>query len=508
MNERNKTLAFVAVALALMATAVVATMPRGGTSAAFFDQGESFFPKFTDPTTATSLEVIDFDESTAEARVFKVMLKNGQWVIPSHHDYPADAKDRLARTAAGVIDLSKDVIVSDSPDQYEAFGVIDPLDKKATSLKGRGKRVTLKDKSGEVLADFLIGKEVPGRSGQRYVRVPDMNQKRVYAVNVNVDLSTRFADWIETNLLKLETDAMRKVVFDNHKVDPEQGTVQRGDVFSIERKDSAAPWTMDGLNDDQEVNPDKVSALSTALGDLKIVGVRTKPDSLKQALKAAATKGISLSGEARVSLQDRGFYLTRNGQLLSNQGDVIVMTDAGVVYTLRFGEVTFASGDALSAGLEDSAASKSSNEEEKKPDTVESRYLFVTATFEPDLVPNPPVKADDSGELPSDPFQRTPEERVAKEKEEKEQAEKARISHDQKVTEGKKKAEELTNRFADWYYVVPGDAFRSIELDRAALTRTKGETPAAPPAGFGPGGGLPPGFPGGGFPGGLPPGHP
>lgn len=503
MNERNKTLVFVAVALALMTTAVVATMPRGGTAAAFFDQGEPFFPKFTDPTSATSLEVIDFDESTAEARVFKVMLKNGQWVIPSHHDYPADAKDRLARTAAGVIDLTKDVIVSDSPDQYEAFGVIDPLDKKTASLKGRGKRVTLKDRSGEVLADFLIGKEVPGRSGQRYVRVPDSNQKRVYAVNVNVDLSTRFADWIETNLLKLDSSTMRKVVFDNHKVDPEQGIVQRGDVFSIERKGSTAPWTMDGLTDDQEVDSDKVSTLSTALGDLRIVGVRTKPDSLKKALKSAATQGISLTPEARVSLQNRGFYLTRNGQLLSNQGDVIVMTDAGVVYTLRFGEVTFASGEALSAGLEDSAASESNTKEEQKPDTVESRFLFVTAAFEPDLIPNPPAKADDSGELPVDPFQRTPEERAAKDKERNEQAEKDRIAHDRKVTEGKKKAGELTDRFADWYYVVPGDAFRSIELDRAALTRTKGETSADPPGGFNPGGGLPPGFPGG-----LPPGHP
>ena len=28
--------------------------------------------------------------------------------------------------------------------------------------------------------------------------------KRIYGVNVKADLSTRFADWIETNLLKLD----------------------------------------------------------------------------------------------------------------------------------------------------------------------------------------------------------------------------------------------------------------------------------------------------------------
>ena len=40
------------------------------------------------------------------------------------------------------------------------------------------------------------------------------------------------------------------------------------------------------------------------------------------------------------------------------------------------------------------------------------------------------------------------------------------------------------DRFADWYYVTPGDSFRSINLDRAALVRPK----KAEPANSGPGG--------------------
>ena len=48
-------------------------------------------------------------------------------------------------------------------------------------------------------------------------------QKRTYGVNVKADLSTRFADWIETNLLKLDTSKVRTVKFDNYKVDLEQG---------------------------------------------------------------------------------------------------------------------------------------------------------------------------------------------------------------------------------------------------------------------------------------------
>ena len=48
----------------------------------------------------------------------------------------------------------------------------------------------------------------------------------------------------------------------------------------------------------------------------------------------------------------KGFYPTREG-LYSNQGEVTVSTDEGVVYTLRYGEVFIASGLELSAGVED-----------------------------------------------------------------------------------------------------------------------------------------------------------
>ena len=45
--------------------------------------------------------------------------------------------------------------------------MIDPLDTKTTTLKGRGKRITLRDASEKVLADFIIGNEIKDRTGQR-----------------------------------------------------------------------------------------------------------------------------------------------------------------------------------------------------------------------------------------------------------------------------------------------------------------------------------------------------
>ncbi|MBV8555560.1 MAG: DUF4340 domain-containing protein, partial [Planctomycetaceae bacterium] len=322
MTELQKTVIFAGVAVLLAGAAFVRAPDRALHNATFNDQGEKFFPEFKDPRDCTDLEVIDYDPSTARVGRFQVKLKDGKWVIPSHFDYPADAKDRLARTAGGVIDLTKDTIRSDRVEDHEEMNVIDPLDDKTNVLKGRGKRVTLRDKSEKVLADFIIGKEVRDRPGQHYVRVP--NQKRIYGVNVKVDLSTRFADWIETNLLKLETSRIRRIRFDNHKVDPEQGRIIPGNVFTIERKDASGAWTLVGgeVPPDKELDTDKLQTLTSALGDLKIVGVRPKPPGLSQDLKMAAGGEVKPTSNAGLlSLASKGFYLTRDGRLFSNQGD-------------------------------------------------------------------------------------------------------------------------------------------------------------------------------------------
>src|SRR5829696_9213391 len=184
MKETTKTAVFVGVELVLTGAAFVRTPDRNWQNSTFSDQGKPFFPDFKDPFACVDLQVVDYEPTTATASEFQVKFKDGKWVIPSHYDYPADAKDRLAKTAAGVMDLTKDTNRSDRVEDQEDLGVVDPLDTKSTSLKGRGKRVTLRDTSEKVLADFIIGKPVAKDKEkdagdgvrQRYVRVP--GQKR------------------------------------------------------------------------------------------------------------------------------------------------------------------------------------------------------------------------------------------------------------------------------------------------------------------------------------------
>lgn len=522
MSEMVKTLVFAATALVLVGAAYVGTRDQARLAGSFDDQGQPFFPDFKDPLQCTDLEVVSFDASVATASRFRVMFKDGKWVIPSHYDYPADAKDRLTKTAAAVMDLTKDTVRSDLADDQEPMGVIDPLDAKVASLSGRGKRITLRDSTEKVLADFIIGNDVrsterkEGATSQRYVRVP--GQKRIYGVNVKADLSTRFADWIETNLLKVEASKIRKIVFDNYKIQEDRDArgsflrLARGEKLTIERKDANTPWTMADLPADQELNEEKLRALNDALADLKIVGVRPRPPGLKDPNQPE----LKLSALVLGSLQNKGFFLTKQG-LYSDQGDVIVSTDEGVVYTLRYGGAVYGVGDELTAGTPDDAETKDQPKDAAKAKaksksteaTQESRYLLVTVAFDPTLIAKPESLAPKLAtipkgpvEIPANPFAPDPKDpkTIADEKAAKEKTDREKADYDKKIADGEKRVKDLADRFGPWYFVTPGDSFRAINLDRAILTQPK-KPPGAPGASSGPAGGIP-GFPmpGGGMP--------
>ncbi len=345
-------------AAALLAVVAFATAPRNVTPSAFSDVGEAFFPNFQDPNTATTLEVIEFDEATAAAKPFKVTNQNGLWTIPSHHGYAADGKDRLAQTAAGVISIKKEDFRSDNVADHEALGVLDPLDETSTTLQGRGKRVTIKGEGDAVLADLIIGKAIEGREGFHFVRVPD--QKRVYAARIDVDISTKFEDWIEKDLLQVERSKIDKVVLQDYSIDERTLMVDMRDTVLLEKDGDA--WAANRMQANQEVDTVKMNDLLREVDELKIVGVRPKPQGITERLGA-----LTVSREDMMSLQTRGYYLTRTGDMMSNEGELQVSTDEGIVYILRFGEILYGTGEAISAGAEATADQASGPGENRLP---------------------------------------------------------------------------------------------------------------------------------------------
>ena len=446
-TETKKTIAFGVVAL-LLASGAFLTAPRKVTPDSFADQGELFFPDFQDPNAATTLEVIEFDEATAAARPFKVTFKDGRWTIPSHHDYPADGKDRLAKTAAGAIGIRKDDYRSNNVTDHEACGVLDPLDETLTSLTGRGKRITIKDQADQVLADLIIGKQVEGREDRFFVRAP--GQKRVYVSKLDLAISTKFEDWIESDLLQVEKEAIDKVTLMDYSINERTRRIERRDTLILTKEGSN--WEVNRMAAGQEVDNLKVNGLLNALDELAVVGVRPKPAGLSMRLsRVSDDTGLTISQADLLSLQSKGYYFGRDGSLLSNEGELKVEDSDGVIYTLRFGEIVYGTGEALSAGRD--------QDDQPGEGPGENRYLFITTTLDEGRFPEPraPANREFEGKQPeelSDGDQRNQE--LAS----------AHDSWKAKVEKGQERSNDLNARFADWYYVISASGYDKIRLKR------------------------------------------
>ena len=474
MGELTKTTVMVGAAVILVVIAS-GSAPRRAAPDAFFDVGETFFPEFTDPEAATSLEVVEFDEDTAAAAIFQVANRNGLWTIPSHHDYPADGKERLANTAAGIIAITKDDFRSDSVTDHEAFGVIDPLDESITTLRGRGRRVTFKGPSEEVLADLIIGDSVEGRPGLNFVRVPDQN--RVYAARTDIGISTSFNDWIETNLLEVERDDVKHVELNEYEVDERTGVVRNRGEFIVDWVEDSV-WTANDIPDGMEVDYVQMNLLVGGLMGLDIVGVRPKPEGLSGNLRQAFEERTVTNADLQ-TMQSRGFYPTQSGDMLSNEGELLVRTDQGVLYTLRFGEILYGSGNAVAIGDETS--------DDEETGGGENRYVLITAEFDEGVLPEPlpPSNRDFDGKAES---QWTDADR-----DNKLQAD-LHAQWERRTEDGRTRAAELATRFEQWYYVVSAGSYNRVHQSREDILKEIEEidsTAEVPP------GALPlPGLPG------------
>ena len=70
------------------------------------DTPVELFPDLKDPLDVTRMEIVQFDDASQQCKkpfeVAQVTGRDGKtrWAIPSHFDYPADAKDHLAEAAS------------------------------------------------------------------------------------------------------------------------------------------------------------------------------------------------------------------------------------------------------------------------------------------------------------------------------------------------------------------------------------------------------------------------
>jgi hypothetical protein len=467
----------------------------------FEDTGEPLFAGFTDPTTATALAVVAWDEEEAKVVRFEVEQKEGRWVIPSHNDYPADGTERMGKAAASFIDVKKDRYYGDNTADHAAFGVLDP---EGAEGKGeeKGQRITIKDASGTVQVDIIVGKEIEGRPGFHYVRMPSGDgSKRVYGSELKLDISTKFEDWIEKDLLKVERDEFVTMVYDPYTVDEVAGNIIDKNPIFAEAVDPTASTKRDWKASEGTIVPEgkeldsmKVRQMLTQMASLKIVGVRPRPQ---------LRGGMFDQQIVQQDMQRKGFFVARSesGQpaLVGNEGMLRAVTEDGIVFALLFGEVTYESGISLSAGVEPTASEPSEGGDDDKGvveqgveegegeagegDTSKqaSRFIFVDVAYDERL--DRTLSANASGEGGEG----------AEEGGEPDTAEDG--EDEKKKLEGLERATKLRERFDQWFYVISDASFKQIHKTRdelwKAATQPKDDAAGELPTdlgGFAPGG--------------------
>ncbi len=583
-NENSKTCWFIAAAAVLVGVAWL-SYPHAAIRDESAVLGKKLFPDFNDPGAVETLQILQFDQAKGDPVLLEVARQNGRWVIPSHSKYPADAKDHLAAAANSLIDLS---IVGLAPgfnagsppmDQaalrqaHNRYGVIDPDPKNVKSSdEGLGKRVTMKDAAGHQLAAVIIGKPVPDQSDLYYVRLADKDP--VYIVKLDADkLSLRFDEWIEPNLLNLNTMDLKKVEIKDYSVTPMQdpdnpnaivlASAPKGE-FNLEAPAGDQPWKLvqeldfnaakksmapRPLAADEELNVTNLDALKSALEDLKIVDVEQKPSAVPADLRVR-----KIDNETRATLMERGFFVLsdpqdRNGppEILSNNGDITLQLADGARYILRFGTTIGESAAAEKAKKKGGAKPQKDDKAKDDSSPGMDRYLFVTADFNQDSIPKPVIEklpeskpadsdagkkaadkkatenkapekkageqkpdekaassaaAEKKGEVKKDEVKtdaskagepkkeaaaksepikkddaakeaKSPAELAAQRAEVEKENKRRQDEYDAKVAAGKKHAKELGDRFAPWYYVIPGQTYAKIHLDRKDIVKKK-----------------------------------
>jgi hypothetical protein len=431
MNNLVQTILYVVLATgAVVAAIFTGTVNTGGN----YDQlriareeiGKDVFTGFT-ASNAVELEITTYDEEAARLKSFSVKRDDlGQWVIPSHNDYPADAEQQMSLAATAFNGLKIADLIGTETSLHGEFAVIAPnSDTLEVSNTGVGTLITVRDDQGDeysliVGESVLVGNEAGAdpRMQKAYFAARRPDDEITFTIELDMDVfDTDFSKWIESNLLDISGLDLISIDINDYAIyQTQQGPTlapRSNSSLSLDEVDNI--WQLnsmlqyDGqssepavitLTDEEELNSERIETLKTALENLEIDDVARKPEYLQSDLRAS-NESLSTPGVIS-SLAQLGLYgdpsTEKDGlmELKSANGEIHISLKTGVKYILRFGEV-----DTETAG-----------------DETVKRFLFVTTRLDEAMIPKPELSPLPEG--PANP--------VAPEKKEEESTDKPETS--------------------------------------------------------------------------------
>ncbi|HEY1065484.1 MAG TPA: DUF4340 domain-containing protein, partial [Pirellulales bacterium] len=333
-QELIKTTGFVAVAALLATAGYFATAAPTYTTTS--ETVNEYFYDF-DSAKITQLRIVSYDGSTVNP--FEVQKQGEVWVLPSHEGYPADASKRLGEALAALQGLRRGPLVSESPLDHDRYGVVSPENIKPGTLADAVGTLVVAKMGSETKAGMIIGMADKQDETLRYIRRAD--EDRVYRAKVDMaKFSTKFDEWIETDLLEMGQVALKEVDFDYFKVDETKGRVTPVEQFRV-AYDEAKPvdqrWTLlapkplgdnppknakleflpvDLAAQKKEINSTALNDMQRAFNDLKIVDVYRKPEKISQILQGKEIQ-VDQFGQEQLrrdirDMQSKGFFFGEN----------------------------------------------------------------------------------------------------------------------------------------------------------------------------------------------------
>lgn len=437
---KSSTFPLVCAAIFVLTFIVAWVLPAWSTSEQPSVQPGHFGPPITDASEAIALArsvrgltIQRYDHEMALLHRFEVAYDDDRgWIIPSHHGYPADGGDRVGRTAGSVLGIERraEARVTSDPRDHAALGVLNPDDEQAPFGSPRGRRVTLTGSDGAVILDLIIGKRVDDRSGWRYLRLA--NDDAVYQAQIEPDLSTRFTDYVEQDLLQVARNEVSRVVLDPHRVDLQASSVHTPPTLELRRQGGSSMWTSPQAPGGHSVDSDAMRKLLDGITRVRLQGVRP------------------LQPLTRQRMQRFGFFTDDGATIYGYEGGVQVQARSGLRYSLYFGERAPDDGIALTAGLEEEETTM----EETAPGS--NRFMIVLVDYDQEADRILRERIDEARDQAEDQDQADLEQQLAD-------------IRAQRIAEMEQRRDQEREKFLQFFYVISGSVFDSLNPDHDSL---------------------------------------
>ena len=123
---------------------------------------------------------------------------------------------------------------------------------------------TLSDEGGTVLVDVIIGKKKAGTD----VFVRRASENSIYTAAIKPDeLKATFADWVETDLLKVSADDIRVATVKDYSVDEGTGRINLAQRYSSAEAEDKSPWDIQPPMVGQVINDTTIQAFTSEASD-------------------------------------------------------------------------------------------------------------------------------------------------------------------------------------------------------------------------------------------------